>query len=414
MYRKHTRAAVVAAIVSVIATLGALPATAQEPETLKFGRLLPETGALDFLGPPMVQATRMAVEDINAAGGVNDAQIELVERDDGTDPDVAAAAADDLIAEDVQFVIGAAASGVSLAVIDKFRDAGIPQCSPSNTGVQFSTYPDEGNYFRTAPPDNLQSKVLSNLIVDDGFSDVLVIARSDEYGEGFGKFLRKELKAAGATVPPVEVFDPEATSFDDIVQAIADANPEAVAMISFAEGGPIIQGAIEQGVGPADIQWYGADGIQSSSFYEDIDPTNPAVVEGLRGSAPSAAPAGGEETFRERFAAFAPDVDLIYSGHSYDCIVIAALAAAQGGSNDAATIKKNINKVTSKGTKCTLVADCLELIADGENIDYDGAAGVLDFTKKGEPGAGEYDTWEFDSAGAVQVIDESIPVSGKK
>ena len=70
--------------------------------------------------------------------------------------------------------------------------------------------------------------------------------------------------------------------------------------------------------------------------------------------------------------------------------------------------------MTGGGEKCTLVADCLELLAadPGADIDYDGAAGPLDFVEAGEPGAGAYDTWTFDAEGAVTVIDESIPVAG--
>ncbi len=406
------RGAVAAAVILALTLSAGSASSVSGEQALKIGTLLPETGSLQILGPPMVQAVRMAVQEVNAAGGVNDLPIELVERDDGTDPDVASAAADDLIADDVHYVVGAAASGVTTAVIDKLRDTDVAECSPSNTGVQFTTYPDRGNYFRTAPPDNLQSIVLSNLIVDGGYSDVVIVARSDEYGEGFARFLRKELRSAGANVQRVVLYDPEATSFDDVVQRIADENPEAVALIAFDEGGPIVQAAIEQGVGPQDLQWFGTDGIQSSTFYQKVDPSNPGAVLGIRGTAPSAAPAGGESTFRQRFEAFAPGVDTIYSGHAYDCVVIGALAAQAVGRNTAAAIRRNINAVTKGGEKCTLYSECLALLEDGEDIDYDGAAGPLDFVKKGEPGVGEYDTWEFDPSGKVTVIDESIKAGG--
>ena len=70
--------------------------------------------------------------------------------------------------------------------------------------------------------------------------------------------------------------------------------------------------------------------------------------------------------------------------------------------------------MTREGEKCTLVADCIALLAadPGADIDYDGAAGPLDFVEAGEPGAGAYDTWIFGADGAVTVIDESIPVAG--
>ena len=58
-------------------------------------------------------------------------------------------------------------------------------------------------------------------------------------------------------------------------------------MIAFDEGGQVVQAAIAAGVGPDDVQWYGTDGIQSSTFFEKVDPANPAVVAGIKGTAPS-------------------------------------------------------------------------------------------------------------------------------
>lgn len=381
--------------------------------TLRIGYLLPESGALAFLGPPMICAVYMAAAEINAAGGFNGQPIEIVAADDGTDPDVASTAADQLLANGVDFIVGAAASGVSLSVLDKITSAGVPMCSPSNTGVQFTTIDDNGGfYFRTAPPDNLQAQVLADLITGDGHSNIAIAARSDEYGEGFAEFLQQELEALGATVTTVELYDPEAGTYTDVGSAIAESSPDAVAMIAFEEGGAVMQAALAAGAGPQDVQWYGTDGIQSSSFWESVDPEDPTVVEGVRGTAPSASPADGEATFRDRFSAFAPDVDTIFSGHAYDCVALAAIAAAAAGSDAPADIQAAMNAASGGGTKCTMVADCLTRVAAGEDVDYDGAAGPLDFVEAGEPGAGSYDTWEFDAEGAVSVIEESIPVSG--
>ena len=380
---------------------------------LKIGYLLPSSGALGFLGPPMIRATEMAVEEINAAGGVLGQDIVLVGQDDGTDPDIAGTGADTLLADDVDFIVGPAGSSIALSVLDKITGAGIPMCSPSNTGVQFTTVDDNGGYyFRTSPPDNLQSQVLSDLIVSDGHQNVVVLGQSTEYGEGFANFLTDELEALGATVADTIIYDAEASSFQAEAQEIAAADPDAVAIIGYEESGQVMTSAIAEGAGPQDVQWYGADGIQGSSFYENIDANNPAIVEGIRGTAPSAAPADGEPTFRERFEAFAPGVDAIFSGHAYDCVVLGALAAIAAESDAPADIQAGINDISGEGEKCTLVADCIELLEDdpGADIDYDGAAGPLDFVEAGEPGAGAYDTWTFDAEGAVVVIEESIPV----
>ncbi|MET0729213.1 MAG: ABC transporter substrate-binding protein [Acidimicrobiales bacterium] len=383
---------------------------------LKIGYLLPESGDLGFLGPPMVGGVEMAVEEINAAGGVLGKDIVLVGQDDGTDPEVAGTGADSLLADDVDFIVGPAGSSIALSVLDKITGAGIPMCSPSNTGVQFTTVDDNGGYyFRTAPPDNLQAQVLADLIVSDGHQNVVVIAQSTEYGEGFAEYLVEELNALGATAPDPILYDAEAGSYQAEAEQIAGEDPDAVAVISYAEGAQIITSAIAEGIGPQDgVQWYGADGIQGSSFWESVDADDPTVVEGIRGTAPSAAPADGEATFRDRFEAFAPGVDTIYSGHAYDCVVLAALAATAAESDAPADIQAGIIDASGEGEKCALVEECLELLAGdpGADIDYDGAAGPLDFVEAGEPGAGAYDTWTFDAQGAVSVIEESIPVAG--
>jgi branched-chain amino acid transport system substrate-binding protein len=380
---------------------------------LTVGSLLPSTGALDFLGPPMINGVKMAVDEINQAGGVNGKDVVLVQQDDGTDADVATAAADSLLADKADVIVGAAASGITLAVIDKITGTPVVECSPSNTGLQFTDYDDGGYYFRTVPADNLQAQVLAELITGDGKTNVAIIARSDEYGEGFANALQNELEDAGATVAGKPIlYDPEAGNYQAEAQQLADAKPDAIALIAFDEGAQVLQAATAAGIGPAAVQWYGTDGIQGSTFWQKVDPANPAVVQGIRGTAPSAAPENGEATFRDRFAAYAPGVDTLYSGHSYDCAVVAALAATEAGTDSPEAIQEHMVDVTKDGEKCTLFADCVALLNDGKDIDYDGAAGPLDFVDAGEPGSGAYDTWTFAPDGKVTVIDKSIPVAG--
>lgn len=378
----------------------------------KVGYLLPKTGQLAFLGPPMIKAVEMANSEIDAAGGVNGKPMVLTGQDDGTDPDVATAGTDKLLNEKVDVIVGAAASGISLAVIDKITGTPIVQCSPSNTGLQFTTYKDNGYYFRTAPPDNLQSKVMANVVTGDNKSKVVIVARSDEYGEGFADALKKELESGGVTVADKILYDPKAGNYQAEATKIKAAAPDGVVLIAFDEGAQVIQAAIAAGIGPDKLQWYGTDGIQSSSFAEKVDPKNKAILNGMKGTAPSAAPADGETTFRDRFAKFAPGVDTIYSGHAYDCVVVAALAATEAKNDSPQAIQAHMIDVTKGGEKCKLYADCVKLLQEGKDIDYDGAAGPLDFVDAGEPGAGAYDIWHFDNAGKVVTDKASVTVSG--
>lgn len=106
------------------------PPTTESPLTL--GYLLPETGMLAFVGPPMVSGVQLAVQAINDAGGVLGSPIQLLSADEGDDADLALAQANRLIASGVQAIIGAAASGITEAVMADVTKAGVVQCSPSN------------------------------------------------------------------------------------------------------------------------------------------------------------------------------------------------------------------------------------------------------------------------------------------
>ncbi len=144
---------------------------------LTLGTVLPSTGGLAFLGPPMIEAVSMAVCDINAHGGVNGVPIALVEGDSGTDPDIANTTVDRLLgSEGVDAIVGAAASGITGAIIDKVTSAPVVQCSPSNTTAGLGTDGDDGFYFRTAPSDDLQAPALADVVLGDGFSNIAVVS----------------------------------------------------------------------------------------------------------------------------------------------------------------------------------------------------------------------------------------------
>lgn len=368
---------------------------------LNIGYLLPQTGDLSFLGPPMIKGVEMALRDINAAGGVDGKDVKLTASDDGTNEDVAKASVDKLLGTDkVDAIIGAAGSSITLAVIDKITGSSVVECSPSNTGSVLTNYPDKGFYFRTAPPDNLQAQALGNLIVNDSHNQLGIIAINNDYGKGFADDLKKDYEAAGGKVVETALYDPKGTDFTAEAKKVAAAKPDSVAVIAYPDtGGQVFTAMIANGIGPKDVQVYITDGLQSDKLYQKIDPNNPAVTQGIRGTAPSSAPKNGAPSFPEAFKAFAPGVDTIYSAHSYDCAVVIALAAQAAKTDDPKKFVAQMNDVTEGGEKCTSYADCKKLLDAGKDIDYDGAAGPLDFTDKGEPSAGTYDIYTYGADG---------------
>ena len=372
------------------ATAGATPKTA----ALKVGTLLPETGSLAFLGPPMIAGVGIALDEVNAAGGVLDQPVALVTGDSGdTSTDTATATVDRELAEGADAIVGAASSAVSLKVLDKIASAGVVMFSPANTSDKFVCYADKGMYFRTAPTDVLQAQALSQLITGDGAQRVAIMALNDPYGTGLAANTVKDLEAAGIASDQIKkiVYDPNAQSFNAEVDQVKEFNPDAIAVIGFEESSKIITRMHEVGIGPSDGKLvYGTDGNMGNALGEAVAP---GLLAGMKGTTPLTKLSGD---FEGRLKAKDPKlIDFNYAGESYDAFVISALAAEQAKSTAGVDIAANINAVTEGGTKCTTFAQCRDLVRAGTDIDYDGVTGELAFAPAGEPSVGSYGSLEF-------------------
>jgi hypothetical protein len=221
---------------------------------LTIGYLLPLTGNLAFLGPPEIAGFDLAIQDINAAGGVLGAPVAAEGADSGdTSTDTATQSVDRLLQAGVNVIVGAASSGVSQTVVDTITGAGVMQISPANTSDIFTTYDDNGLYFRTAPPDLLQARALADLILEDGNNTVGILALNDPYGTGLAENTRNNLIDGGLSeedVPDPVIYDPQAANFDAEVQQMVDLNPDAIIVIGFEESSKIIQSLNAEGIGP--------------------------------------------------------------------------------------------------------------------------------------------------------------------
>lgn len=372
---------------------------------LKIGSLLPETGDLAFLGPPEFAGVELAIEDINGAGGVLDADVEYSQGDSGdTNTDIANQTTDRLLAEGVDAIVGAASSGVSFTVIDKITGANVIQFSPANTSPDFTDYDDNGLYFRTAPSDVLQGRVLSDLIVADGNATVAIMARQDPYGEGLLEYTAGPLAEAGAEVVNDGgiVYDPAAENFDAEVQEVVAADPDAFVMIGFEESAQILTSLFEAGFTQGDKNIYLVDGNVGNALGENFA-DNAGILEGIRGTLPAAEIT---DDFKDRLLEVDPGLeDFSYAPESYDAVVIIALAAEAAGTDDPVAIAAKINGVTRDGTTCTTFEECKALIGEGEDIDYDGVGGPYTFSDAGEPTEASFAILQY---GADNQIDDSL------
>lgn len=250
------------------------PVTAQRAGdgVLKIGSLAPETGSRSSGGPPKFAGIELAIAEINQAGGVLGKPVDYVRGDSGdATSDLASQTVTDLLAADVDAVITATTSSISLAVIDSIVGAGVVQFSPSNTSARLSTYDDKGLYFRTAPSDILQGAVVSDLIAADGNTSVYIVAVDDAYGTGLAATAQNVLTDNGVAVLGTTILDPVATNVDAEVRAIASSDPDAVLLITFADGARVLRAMVAQGIGPTVKNVYGVDGNMSNAFGETFD-----------------------------------------------------------------------------------------------------------------------------------------------
>ncbi len=380
---------------------------AKDVGTFKLGSVLPESGSLAFLGPPMIKATELAVNEINEADkGI---QIELLAGDSGGDPAIAGNLADRHIADGVHGIVGAAASGISLSIIDKVTKEEIVMISPSNTSTTFTDYDDGGYYFRTAPSDVLQGRLLAELVADGGSSSLVILNRKDDYGEQLAAQTKMAFEEAGGEVKEVISFDFKAASFEAEAQKAAATGAEAVVVIAFDEGTKLVKSLIERNMGPADVAFYISDGLGTDDLGELVAPSNPGIVAGIVSVTASSTPDAGEDTFNSRLRAYDSSItEFSFSNHSYDAVVIMALAALEAGNTNPSVYVSEVNGITKDGEKCSLFAECADLINEGKDIDYDGASGPLEFLEPGEPGSGAFDVFSFDEAGVRVKIDQVL------
>jgi branched-chain amino acid transport system substrate-binding protein len=356
------------------------PAGAKGDGTLKIGTLLPQTGSLAFLGPPEFAGVGLAVKDINDAGGVNGKQVEVTNSDSGdTSTDTASQSVDRLLSNNVDVVIGAASSSVSLSVIDKITGAGVLQISPANTSPELTDYADKGLYFRTAPSDVLQGRVDGDLILADGNTTLGILQLQDSYGTGLGDAVVKSFEGGGGQVVEKVVYDPKAASFSTEVGKIKAADPEAIILISFEEAKKIIPELVKQGIGPDKKKVYFVDG-DIANYSKDFPK---GTLTGAKGTLPGVLAA---DDFKARLLTVDAKLDsFAYAPESYDATVLVALAAQAAGDDSGTSIASKMQDVSAGGEKCTSFKDCLALLKDKKDIDYDGLSGPVEFNEKGDP-----------------------------
>ena len=148
----------------------------------------------------------------------------------------------------------------------------------------------------------------------------------------------------------------------------------------------ILNSLFEQGFTPDEKMIYLVDGNVGNALGEDF--TEPGVLAGIKGTLPAAELT---DDFRGRLLGVDPALtDFSYGPETYDAVIITALATVAADTDDPAAVAAQLNGVTRDGTACETYADCVALLDQGEDIDYNGPSGPQEFSQPGEPTAASF------------------------
>ncbi|MGP3535701.1 ABC transporter substrate-binding protein [Microbacterium sp. RD1] len=364
---------------------------------LKIGTALPQTGTLAFLGPPEEAGVAYATSQINEISDETGLTLEVTYGDSGdTDNKAYETEIPRLLGEDVSAIIGAASSGTSLQFIDQVVGAGVIQFSPANTSDAFTTYEDNGLYFRTAPSDVLQGEVLGNLIAEDGAQTLGLIVLNDSYGTGLAKYVSEAFEAAGGEVVAETTYNTGDTTFDAQISEVLAADPDAIALITFDEVSTILPSLFGQF--PAEGLYF-VDGNLKN--FGDAFPAG--SLTGAKGTLPglsidSISDFTGElDAFLEAEGTPALE-DYSYAAESYDATILLALASLAAGSTDSEAIAEKLIEVSGgagDGETCDSYQACADIILGGGTADYDGISGPITFDEVGDPTEASIGIYQF-------------------
>lgn len=208
----------------------AISAPAFAEETIKFGVAGAHSGDLASYGLPSINAAKLVIDKVNAAGGIDGKKVELLVEDDVCKPEVATNTATKLVSDGVHVVLGHICSGATKAALPIYNNAGVLVMSPSATNPALTQSGEYPNFFRTIAPDDAQAKVDVEFALDTlGYTKIAVVHDKGDYGKGFAEFAKKFLEESGkAEVVLFEGVTPGAVDYSAIVQKIKRSGAEAV------------------------------------------------------------------------------------------------------------------------------------------------------------------------------------------
>jgi len=357
----------------------AAPAAAQSPAPIRLGTLTPLTGAGGSYGPSMRKAMAWVAEQVNGAGGVLGRRVELFSEDDQTNPDAAVRAARKLIDVDkVAAIMGTWASAVTTAVA--------PLCWESKTFLttvsgsdSITQLPHQGYLVRTQPNTHLQIGKLGEFLIAVGAKRVFALAAQTPFAVPSQNRLKEVLPRGGSELVGGVVYDKDKATFRSEIDQVLRAKPDMIYLNGYTPDVTIVLKELYK------AGYTGGKVAQGYAVNQKLLNSLPAeVTDGTYTATPS--PAVDSPGYK-RLARFlgADDLDP-YSCQCHDHIslVLLAIAHARGDATGSA-VREHVRKISQgSGAKVDNAVDGLKLLAQGKEINYEGASGPCDFTDSGD------------------------------
>jgi len=356
------------------------------PEPIEIGFLAPLTGDIAAFGRDLTDASNLALEEINNAGGVlENREIRLKVYDTGTSATGASIGFTALLNQQVPVILGPTASSEAVGIREQVKAGTTLTISQSATSPELSTLDFGGYFFRLAPSDAVQSVVLAQQITMKAPPNLCIVHRDDAYGNGLTEALRPRV-----TTNIVEAkFDPALADLShvlDVCDSLAPMPGNAILFITLvADGAQLMDAAASRGWSPTKHQVFLTDGTKNHDLITIL--STPSFIEGAIGTAPTGPSPDSPDgvvlrDFRTRFRTrYARDAD-VYSEYAYDAMYVAAMGIEIAKTaDDRPAIKSAMAKV-SMGTQLAATGDWSvirdAIRADGQ-VDYRGASGEVTF-----------------------------------
>lgn len=371
------------------AILAASTVAQAQDNDVKLGLLLAYTGPLETVTPGLSDAAELAVAQVNAQGGILGGRtLSLFAADGACDTTTAANAADRLVNTDqVTAIVGGMCTGETIAGAN---NAGIPgnvvMISPSSTAPTVTDLDDNDLVFRTAPSDAYQGDVLARLLLSKGIDEVVLTYVNNDYGNGFADAFSTAFIAGGGDIAATASHEEGRADYRPELGNLAATGVETLVILAYGDGSgqTILRQAIESG---NFLSFVGGDGMVGDYF----DGMPAAAIEGMIGTKPADSTVEGAAIFAGLAEDAGIDGGAIFGPQTYDAAFLLALAIEQNGTDDREGLSDALRSVSTAPGEVILPgewAKAVEFIAAGEDIDYQGAAGLHEFDGAGDvPGA---------------------------